>query len=395
MRFTKSDKFVCAKCFDDEGIQQFINNSATSRQCSYCGRKKTAADWSEVCEFIETCLEREYDTPENCLGRDNESESGWALIDPTDTWDLFFDLGFGSNSKELFDDLVSEFMDRQWVQRDPYGYLPCDGWESSWESFSRQVKHQMRFVFFKVKTQHEYDPEPEPHTILNALGRIIDQLGLVRIFQEGHIFVRARQHESAEVISCVSRIGPPPSELASQSRMSPAGIAMFYGADCLRTAFEEVAENVLTKNRATFGMFKALRPLRLLDLTALPFAPSIFCDDDTYSSRMPLIFIRRFVENAMKPITRDGREHIDYVPTQVVSEYFRYLFRAKDGEQLDGIAYPSSKVKGGVCFTLFFDIGNCTDEKGWRCSAWRTDKPTLKLESLETRTVTFSPPDYH
>ncbi len=93
--------------------------------------------------------------------------------------------------------------------------------------------------------------------------------------------------------------------------MSPAGIPMFYGADTVQTAFDEISENDAAKNRVTFGTFRTLRPLRILNLTNLPNPPTLFSDADLYSSRMPLIFMRRFVEDTMKPIERDGREHMN------------------------------------------------------------------------------------
>ncbi|MEI9898705.1 MAG: HEPN-associated N-terminal domain-containing protein [Chthoniobacter sp.] len=162
MRFAKGDKFVCAECFDDEGIQQFINANASERTCSFCDRTEDdeiAAEWGEVVDYIDTCLAREYEGPEDGVGRDMRARQGgmrgFLLMD---TWDLFGDLGFGNRSDKVFEDLVDEFIDRQWVQADPYGSRPCDYWRYSWEAFSRQVKHEMRFVFFKVKTQDDYGP---------------------------------------------------------------------------------------------------------------------------------------------------------------------------------------------------------------------------------------------
>ncbi len=391
------DKFVCAKCFDDEGIRAFINGAATARRCSYChrfGRTELAAEMDEVLSFIATCLNREYERPEDGLGRDNESESGWALITPTDTWDLFCDFGFGNGPEELFEDLVGAFSDRQWVQKDPYGSLPCDSLRYTWEAFSRQVKHEMRFMFFKAKTQEDYDHEPEPHEILDSLEQISIELDLIRTKPQGFSIQRARQHESSVVVASVEDIGPPPEERASQSRMSPAGIPMFYGASDAQTAFAEVFENKPARDKVTFGTFVALRPLRLLDLTGLPSPPTIFCEEGAYPTRMPLIFMRNFVTDAMKPIVRDGREHIDYVPTQVVSEYFRHLFRCEDGQPLDGILYPSSKSANETCFTLFCTIDECAESSGLPRDRFRLNKPILKLTHIETKQVQFSPPGY-
>ena len=56
----------------------------------------------------------------------------------------------------------------------------------------------------------------------------------------------------------------------------------------------------------------------------------------------------------------DGREHIEYVPTQIVTEYFRRIFRV-EGRRLDGIIYESSRVVGRNAFVLFCENSQCID----------------------------------
>jgi|SRR5471030_15803 len=48
------------------------------------------------------------------------------------------------------------------------------------------------------------------------------------------------------------------------------------------------------------------------------------------------------------------REHVDYAPSQVVSEYFALVFQSDgDGSKLDGIVYPSAVRPGGRNLVLF------------------------------------------
>ena len=93
---------------------------------------------------------------------------------------------------------------------------------------------------------------------------------------------------------------------------------------------------------------KLLNNIQVLDLTELPPVPSIF-DIPQHSLREEILFLYEFVEDLLKPVAKDGKEHIDYVPTQVVSEYFRYVFEPK----LQGIMYPSVKHSGGVNIAFF------------------------------------------
>lgn len=66
-----------------------------------------------------------------------------------------------------------------------------------------------------------------------------------------------------------------------------------------------------------------------------------------------LTFLRDFVESISRPVRKDGREHIDYVPSQVVCEYFATQFTIDGDVRLDGIAYPSTVRAGGTNLVLF------------------------------------------
>lgn len=53
-------------------------------------------------------------------------------------------------------------------------------------------------------------------------------------------------------------------------------------------------------------------------------------------------FLWQFVNEISKPVAHDGSEHIEYVPTQVVSEYFAQAFQYAKGKRIDGLIYPSA-----------------------------------------------------
>jgi hypothetical protein len=131
--------------------------------------------------------------------------------------------------------------------------------------------------------------------------------------------------------------------------MSPAGIPMFYGSVSEDTALNEVDGD----DFATVATFSTLQSFKVLDLTRIPRVPSIF-DDYQNHLRPAIKFLWDFTEDLSKKIEKDGREHIEYVPTQVATEYFRRVFRGLDEEPLRGIVYPSSRHEGGVSWVLFF-----------------------------------------
>lgn len=69
--------------------------------------------------------------------------------------------------------------------------------------------------------------------------------------------------------------------------------------------------------------------------------------------RGAILFLREFVKSISAPVVHDGGEHVEYVPTQVLTEYFRKHVSAPDGSPLDGIVYPSARRRGGRSLVVF------------------------------------------
>ena len=63
--------------------------------------------------------------------------------------------------------------------------------------------------------------------------------------------------------------------------------------------------------------------------------------------------LRDFVQSITRPVVHDGREHTEYVPTQILTEYFRHRYRLHDGTQLDAIVYPSTQRRAGRSVVIF------------------------------------------
>jgi hypothetical protein len=360
------EKYVCGQCFDDYAIRGFIEDSAASRRCDYClkkSRQPIAAEMDEVLSFIAQGIHREYEPPEENVPYDS-SEGGWQVFEPEDGYDLVRDLELGITSDSLLVDVTQAFIDTQWVQKDPFGLTESDALRFTWESFCEQIKHHTRFVFYRTtsnKDEMEELGHAEPYEILETIGKLVLKFDMISTLKSDTRILRARQHMRNERFITSTDLGAPPRDRASQSRMSPAGISMFYGADTVRTAFVETLDETARKKAfVTFGTFKTTRSLRLLDLTSLPNIPSLF-DEGRAHDRMPLIFLHGFTDDTVKPVTRDGREHYEYVPTQVVAEYFRHVFQTESGEKIDGIKFNSSRAGGTVCYSLFCTADDCGD----------------------------------
>ena len=92
--------------------------------------------------------------------------------------------------------------------------------------------------------------------------------------------------------------------------------------------------------------------MQVIDLTLLPTVPSLF-DVANKEAREQALFIRAFVEAISVPVTKDGGEHIDYVPTQVICEYLAQIFEPAPGARLGGLIYPSAVQIGGKNLVVF------------------------------------------
>jgi RES domain-containing protein len=369
---------VCGKCLQDPGVRHAIEFFASSPRCDFCGtsfRSDKAAPLRDVAAFVMGCLAQDYDRPENVLSHDRESETGYA--------------GTVYDASELIQDYlccewdVMEALigcvttDRWWCEKDPAVFLPGRRLQISWDSFSRYVKHRSRFMFLREDEQPRdiFDAPDDNYVpaaaMLDVLGDAVTSARLLRKMRAGTRLYRARPVKFGEEwYRTADTLGPPPESDTGPpaGRMNPAGIAVFYGALEQETALKEALKS---NGRVAVGVFSPLKDLSVLDLTHVEQLPhrSIF-ENVTASGRGYKAFLEAFAEDVARVTARDGREHIDYVPAQIVTEYFRRVFVTPEGERLDGIMYPSTRNPGGRNLALFF---NRRDISGlyWRGDALR------------------------
>lgn len=348
-------KFVCAECIEDGAIKRYIIKSATHSKCSYCNAcgANICVELDDLLSFIGKGINRHYEDPANEVPYD--SGEGGYLIEPTDGWDLICGLGITENN-ELFDDLSSAFCGNHYVPKKPLSPREHERLRYSWEGFCRQIKHHARFVFCLIKPTEFNDYHEEefssPYQILEFAGRYVAESGWIKTIPETTTLFRAR-HDSKVFRLVMEELGTPPEKFAGQNRMSPAGIAMFYAAEDIETAMKEIQCPDATKPHLAMAEFRPARQLRILDLTNAPNVPGIF-DECVPQIREEAIFMGRFLRDLQAEVKPD-EQHYEYVPTQVVSEYFRHVFKCSDGRSLDGIRYPSVQKADGICIVLFFN----------------------------------------
>lgn len=380
------EKHVCERCIDDYALQELINQGAVSSKCDYCAAvsegEAIAAPISELMpRILEGLLTEWADPGDEAVPWD--SEEGRYIVPVYDSYDLL-EKEIDTTSEELLWDLTDLLGDREWCQQDAARFTKEEEWFLEWKNFSDQLKHHTRYVFYRAepKPGDIYEPARSPHEILDTIGQLVLEQDLLRTVGVGTRIVRARPHKADEAFSTVKDLGPPQRDKARFSnRMSPAGIPMFYGSQREDTALNEVEGD----DYATVADFLTLRSFKVLDLTRIPHVPSLF-DEQRNNLRPALKFLCSFQEDLSKRIDKDGREHIEYVPTQVATEYFRRVFRDGENEPLQGIVYPSSRHEGGESWVLFFENKDCTQDDRhdwdgkWLCPA---APPYIRLCPIE------------
>ena len=167
------------------------------------------------------------------------------------------------------------------------------------------------------------DGVPDPAEFLKRIGELVNELGLLRSLEKHETLYRVRQEGDSKRFDRFRDLGPPPDEKATAGRMNPAGIAYFYLARELETAAGEVVDK--PPARIAIGKFRTKDELVVLDLTCLPEPPSVF-DLDQYDRYQAIVFLQDFVDQISRQVAKDGMEHIEYVPSQIVCEYFAQVF---------------------------------------------------------------------
>jgi hypothetical protein len=224
-------------------------------------------------------------------------------------------------------------------------------WQEEWRSFEKSLKSEARF-FSRAAASHLA-------AIFNGIDALRSHDGRPLVVDAGpgtsfSSVYRARVFQSDDKLEAAlcrpdQQLGSPPAFLASAGRMNARGISVFYGANDPTAAIAEVRPPV--GSQVAVAQFEIIRPLRLLDLTALSAVSdggSVF--DPELAGRLErAMFLRSLSQRITRPVMPDD-EHFEYLATQAVAD-----FLATEGAtSLDGIIFPSVQAAGAVLNVVFF-----------------------------------------
>ncbi len=364
------NRAVCGECVADPALKEFVESRAAHPRCDFCEREAdvdVAADTDDVLEHVSLSLRREWSTPlEAGLTWDSEDHAwiGGGVYELRDVLEdgewPFADTGF-----EEF--VLRAFGETEWCTRDPGGLDESEALHFSWDLFRETVMHETRFLFALREYDTSYDDRGHPlrrgAKMLEELGRLIAHYGLIATLTPEETLYRVRIDDVEKVHSTATSLGTPEAEKARQSRMSPAGIPMLYAATDPATAEAETLDPERVEGKAlSRGTFRTREAVSIVDLTRLPPVPSIFSEDEeALGSRPSLGFLHGFCRDVSRPIDRDDRVHVEYVPTQVVCEYIRFLFPRLAGREIAGLTFESARQEDGRNVVLFVDQDHCLE----------------------------------
>ena len=343
---------VCAECFEDPDLRRFIREQDGEPGCDFCGCDDApTADLDVLGPFMRKCLLRSYSLANEELLRADDFSPRWT------TYELLFEEEQLELPRKGADELRTALVDavepdEVWCEYDPARLPENESMVSDWKQFARLVKYERRFFFHDLGTSDDFNEDRlSPRQLLRAIGAIASHTDLVVELPAGTSLFRARTRKRGQRFTTAQDLGPPPPDRALQSnRMNPPGVPMFYGAETRELAYREIR-----RRRISLGQFVVERPLRILDLIRLPEILGTF-SGATRERIMATRFLHQFAQLVSEPVDRDDRTELDYIPTQVFTEFLRdYPF---PGGAIDGVRYRSALVPtAGVEFDLFHQLG--------------------------------------
>jgi len=197
--------------------------------------------------------------------------------------------------------------------------------EERWERFCNTLRKTARHINAEAMAWlDDVFEDIDTHRTWDARSLI----KLVVPGDQGSHFYRARVASDEDALrrilkQPVLQMGPLPPGMGRGGRLNAPGIPGFYGATDEATCIAEIRPPVGA--HVVVGRFDILRPLQLLDFSALedlspqanPFDPQFEAKRDRAN------FLRSLGEQISRPVL-PGAEMLGYVPTQVVAEYLEH-----------------------------------------------------------------------
>lgn len=363
-------KHICHRCVGETYLSNEMKRKGRKLRCSYCKEVASSYNIGELSERIEQVFGEHYvrtaDEPTDeqySMMHAEDSSYDWERAGEPVTYAIMnaadIPEAAANDIQKILEDKHSDVdaprtgQESKFSSSSYYQEKDVDDWhwQVAWQTFERSLKTEARFfnqpavshlrsVFkdidsMKTRSGRRLIVEAGPDTALSSLYR-------ARAFQSDEKLEKA-------LIRPDLKIGSPPSLQAIAGRMNPHGISVFYGANRSMVALSEVRPPV--GSQVAVARFDIIRPVRLLDLTALSKVRtrgSIF-DPDFGGQLERTMFLRSLSHRITKPVMPDD-EPFEYLATQAVADFLA----TESALQMDGIIFPSVQTADGSRNVVLF-----------------------------------------
>lgn len=342
--FLHCDKIICHDCISDHALKDFIKAKGKKKSCSFCGQIRKCVTFDDFMEQIMRGIRSAYTYAIDELPIENGEYCGQTYTSEELVREKIYDQ-IGPNSDDVIDSIVNVMLDNTWCDVGFFSDTSEELAYYNWESFCRLVKERVRYVFYQTPSSTLCQ---NPAAILDTIASCVEKAKLTKRIDKNTKMYRCRTHEDECWYEKIDDFAPPPVEYAHAGRMNAEGINVLYLTLDPKTALMET--NVTGKDYASIASFRIDASVDVLDLTKITAMeiPSIF-DEKNRDLTSTIRFLRLFGESISQPAKIQG---IDYVPTQIVTEYFRFVERPNQ-KKYKGILYNSVQNPGGKCLALF------------------------------------------
>lgn len=377
-RYRDSDKYICAAHFNDDYINSKIKNSHNRGKCSFCGKIRNVIPFNDILSIVVSFLNKEYLLAEDDAIYDSEENN---YIDPViDSYDFVHDelkAFLDIEDDKILDEFENNLILDTYINRDIIESRQEEKDMQLWNEFCDIVKRISLSAeqIVSLSNKHNLTEDIRKiHITLNMVWSHCKDLYLVKTQ-----FGKSSQYSPQNYYRCINYlpeynkknssffsdlpfipatlVGTAPAKNVQNNRMSEAGDMMFYGAEDINTAINEVGKNEKYPSYPlTVGTFHSNKRFLILDLSCLGEwqCPSIF-DIGNANKRSSWFFLRKFMECISQPKETTDSDDF-YKPTQVFTKYIQRK------TSLQGIKFRSSKTKQG-CYVLFVVNRDCLDSE--------------------------------
>lgn len=317
---------ICAQCFSDGELKDFIRSNAQEiGVCECCGESGLVVDLKELYDFFYAVSSLYESNIASHLPFVEKVQSDWNIFSSK------------ANAEKIMSFLNQAGVIKLLPSTNIEEIAEISSCAEAWDTLKAEVRNKFRF--FSDIHSFNWDSYISSNYIL----------------KKGDVLFRSRIiPEGAELLTPKDMSCPPPLK-ATPGRANPIGIPYLYLCDNECTTFYET--RCLYLDRVALGRFLVTRDLNIVDFEAKLNLFYAFSAADNSDSLIESVKQRRVLDliskEMSKPLRRFDTE-IEYIPTQLMCEYCKQI-------GADGIKFTSSLDPSGCNIVLFNpDDAKCT-----------------------------------